>query len=265
MRAYQRARLLRARAVPRRPWVGVRIFGYHSISDRRSTLCVHPDAFREQMEQLAASDVEVVPLMRALDLCATGTTGRYACVTFDDGYRDNAEVAEPILRDLGIPATIFAASEIVAGHAPFYWFDDPPPAALGWDELRALLRAGLIDVQAHTRTHPWLTRVDDDRAREEIAGCKRDLEEALGVPVTSFCYPAGLYGDRDVGLVAQAGYRAALTTEPGVNGAATPILRLRRTLVYRDDGHEGFAAKLAGALDSSPLGRRWIYARRAGG
>jgi peptidoglycan/xylan/chitin deacetylase (PgdA/CDA1 family) len=38
---------------------------------------------------------------------------RAACITFDDGYRNNLEVAAPILRSLGLPATVFVAQHPV--------------------------------------------------------------------------------------------------------------------------------------------------------
>ena len=55
------------------------------------------------MEALAASDHEVVSLARALELLRAGPVeGRYACVTFDDGYRDNVDNALPVLERLGL-------------------------------------------------------------------------------------------------------------------------------------------------------------------
>ena len=108
-----------------------------------------------------------------------------------------------------------------------------------------------------------LPRLGEDEARGEIAGSKRDLEERLGKSVTSFCYPAGLYDEREIRLVREAGYRAGVTGDPGVNSGGGGLGRLKRTLVYGDDGALEFAAKLAGKLDKPPLLRAWLYRRLA--
>jgi peptidoglycan/xylan/chitin deacetylase (PgdA/CDA1 family) len=263
MRAYTRARIARGRLVTRPEWSGIRVFGYHRISNSRHVLSVRPDAFKEQMETTLASGATPLSLTQALDRLDSGERdGQFFCVTFDDGYLDNLEHAVPVLREFGVPATIFVPTRIIDGKTTYRWFD-PPPRALTWDQLRSLAEEGLVDVQAHTRTHPWLPHVDDDRARDEIAGSKADLEEQLGHPVTVFCYPAGLYGDRDVRLVREAGYRAALTTDPGVNHPDQPRERLRRTLVYWEDGPVEFRAKLDGLLDAPPALRALLYRRRA--
>jgi peptidoglycan/xylan/chitin deacetylase (PgdA/CDA1 family) len=248
LRVYRAARLWRARRLPAPDWQGVRILGYHSIGHLPHTLAVRPDAFRAQMEAVAASGATPISLAAALELLDAGpVAGRHVCVTFDDGYRDNLTVAAPILRELGIPATVFVATGAVDGTAPFYWFDEPPPA-LSWDECRELASDPLFDVQPHTRTHPWLPQVSEERARDEIAGSRADLE-ARGFPATTFCYPGGLYGERERRLVQEAGYAAAVTTDQGVNtGAGDPHV-LRRTLVFLEDGLADFALKLAGALD----------------
>jgi peptidoglycan/xylan/chitin deacetylase (PgdA/CDA1 family) len=64
-------------------------------------------AFERQLRYLRAH-YDVVPLDEALDLLAAGAIDRpTAAITFDDGYRNNREVALPVLRRLGLPATIF--------------------------------------------------------------------------------------------------------------------------------------------------------------
>jgi peptidoglycan/xylan/chitin deacetylase (PgdA/CDA1 family) len=71
--------------------------------------------FAEQME-LLASAFNVLPLPEAVERLAQGRLPpRAACVTFDDGYADNHDVALPILRRFGVPATFFIASGYLEG------------------------------------------------------------------------------------------------------------------------------------------------------
>lgn len=258
MRAYHRARNLRARLGPAPDWRGVRILGYHSISTRPSALCLSPELFREQMEHVAASGLRPVTLAEA----RAGADDRAVCITFDDGYLDNYEVAAPILRELGLPATIFVVTGVLDGETTFHWFDDPPPA-MTWEQACELDAEPLFDVQAHTRSHRWLPTVDDATAREEITRSRRDLEDRLGHSVQHFCYPAGLYGERDVALVREAGFTVATTTDPGPNHAGVDPLRLRRTMVYRPESMDVFRLRLEGRLDRDTPVRRFIQRRRA--
>lgn len=75
--------------------------------------------FRAEMELLAAG-CNVLPLGEAVDRLEKGTLPpRAACVTFDDGYRDNFEVAAPELESLGLPATVFVATGYLDGGIMF--------------------------------------------------------------------------------------------------------------------------------------------------
>ncbi len=108
-----------------------------------------------------------------------------------------------------------------------------PPAryrAMTWAQLRRLAAEGL-DVGAHTRTHSILSQLHGNSLRDEIAGCKEDIEQHLGFPVRHFAYPNGQrrdYTPESVAEVARAGYRAAVTTIAGGNAAGAPIFELRR-------------------------------------
>lgn len=79
-----------------------------------------------------------------------------------------------------------------------------------------------IEIGAHTINHPILTRMEDEQARYEIVGCKKQLEEITGKPVQFFAYPNGKIGldfdERHVQMVQEAGYIGAFTT---AHGAAT--------------------------------------------
>ena len=240
----------------------MRILGYHRVANAVDSLSVSPARFREQMRAVAESGAEPIRLDRAIELLRSPVPGRYVCVTFDDGYRDNLLAAAPVLAELDIPATIFVPSRIIDGDASFHWYEDPPPA-LSWNDVGELVAGGLVDVQSHTLTHPLLPQVDAERSYEEIAGSKRAIEAHVPYSLTSFCYPAGLYGAREVEFVRSAGYAAAVTTNPGVNSGGGDLLELRRTLVYGADDMRTFRAKLDGVLDGETLLRRALHARRS--
>lgn len=128
---------------------------------------------------------------------------RSAAITFDDGWRDNYEHALPVLRRMGCTATFFPTTDHVHRGA-----DDP--AKMTVSQLRELVEAGMT-VGGHTRTHPDLTRIPAAQAREEIEGCKADLERLIGRPVDLFAYAAGAFDRSIAEMTRAAGFQAACT------------------------------------------------------
>ena len=251
-----RIQVARARRIPqRRPaWSsGVRVLCYHRVSNDHDELSVTPRAFRAQMELVLRTRANPETLDDALDRLHDGTVGRHVCVTFDDASYDNLD-AVAVLRELGIPATIFVSSKLIDRTAPVSWYERPPPM-LTWTQLREISQDGLVAIGAHSRTHRALPKLSDDEAWDEIAGSKGDLEQRLGWPVTSFSYPAGLHGEREVRMVREAGYRIGVTCEPGANGPDQRPHAMRRLLIEPRDSLKMFEAKLLGLLDE-PWGLR---------
>lgn len=242
---------------------GVRIFCYHRIALDRGDLAVAPADFRRQMALLRSFDAKVVPLTTAAQLLAEGREGRFVCLTFDDAYRDFEDEALPVLREEGFPATLFVTTGFASGTVRMSWVRRPPPL-LGWQDLKRLAADELVELGAHTRTHPALPELADEEAQSEIEAPRREIEERTGATVTAFAYPAGLYSLRDRELVSAGRYALAVTTEPGVNvPGASPFL-LRRTLVEGRDGVSLFEAKLLGRLDTPWELRRLLRGRVAG-
>lgn len=248
-------------------WRGVRLFGYHRVSIHVDALSVHPHAFRRQLEQIALAEIRVIPLERALALLEAGPVEeQYICITFEDGYRDLQDEAYSALREFDYPATVFVPTAIIDGTAGFYWYRHPPEA-LSWAELRELERGGLVDVQSETRSHPWLPHLSEAEAASEIAGSKSDLESELGHEITTIAFPDGVAGPREISLAERAGYRAAVSTDAGVNTNGESRFQLRRTMIAHNDTDRLFGMKLAGLLDRPSIRyrvgqrrRRWIAA-----
>jgi peptidoglycan/xylan/chitin deacetylase (PgdA/CDA1 family) len=181
-------------------------------------------------------------------------------LSFDDGFLDVAEQALPILAERGFRATVFVSPAVVDGWATFGWYRSQPPL-LGWDEIVDLDREGTLGFEAHSLTHPNLLSLRATAAWEEINGSKLSLEARLGRPVHAFSYPSGLFGARERGLVAAAGFHVAVSCEPGRNSSGTDRLALHRRQIDRRDGLLDFRAKVEGGHDS-PLPLRGIYRRR---
>ena len=252
----------RLRGRPARP--GLRILFYHRVAEARDPLAIAPQRFAEQMQELRSQGYRVLDVVAAMDALRRGEPlDRTVALSFDDGYRDVAANALPVLERHGFRATVFVSPAVVDGTATFTWYDDQPPV-LGWSEIVGLDGGSPLTFEAHTLTHPDLTALDDDAAEREIAGSRAELEGRLGRRVRAFCYPAGLYGPRERALVERAGIELATTCEPGANSPATDALTLRRTAIDRHDGANDFRAKLAGGHDRPSLLRAgYRRARRA--
>ena len=84
--------------------------------------------------------------------------------------------------------------------------------ALSKDEVKVLGEGGLIELGAHTMTHPSLKVLSTSQQMEEISGSRAQLENIIGHPVISFSYPHGEYSVETIELVKRAGFQGASTT-----------------------------------------------------
>ena len=72
-----------------------------------------------------------------------------------------------------------------------------------------------FEIGAHTMTHPRLTKVPLEMARDEIRDSKQFLQDITGTEVQSFCYPGGHYNDAIKTLVRESGCMLARTIRQG--------------------------------------------------
>jgi peptidoglycan/xylan/chitin deacetylase (PgdA/CDA1 family) len=85
-------------------------------------------------------------------------------------------------------------------------------------DMEILLKAGMA-LGSHTCTHPVLSLLPSDLAREEIEGSRRSLEQKLGIKVWAFSYPFGEPASvtpREHEFVKNAGYRCAFVNYGGL-------------------------------------------------
>jgi peptidoglycan/xylan/chitin deacetylase (PgdA/CDA1 family) len=222
----------------------VTVLCYHRFGGPPSRMNVTAEAFDAQLAWLVRNDHRVV---RLSDLQAhlegrRALPPRAVVLTIDDGYESVHRVALPLLRKHGLPATLFVTTDFLGAR-------DGLDAA----ELRELQASGLVDIQAHGKTHRSLT----DRRTAEVTGRPGDwlhielheprltlARRLAGADVEHLAYP---YGDADrtvVRAAAEAGYTLGLTVTAGGNAVFAHPLLLRRTMIYGDQDLSAFQARL---------------------
>jgi peptidoglycan/xylan/chitin deacetylase (PgdA/CDA1 family) len=222
------------------------ILCYHGVGTRSARidpgfLRVTPTALRAQLRLLEDAGFEFVTVAEF----AERADGRepppgLIALSFDDGMDDNHSILLPILRELGLPATVYVATGLMGKPNP--WLaEDSGARMMNTYELRDLAAAG-VEIGAHTVTHPDLSLLGFEACLREARESKRALEELLGAPVRTFAYPFCRYSPAAVAAVREAGFDAAVTCEG--RGTWDPY-ELRRTLVTGKDGQTAFILKLA--------------------
>jgi peptidoglycan/xylan/chitin deacetylase (PgdA/CDA1 family) len=206
------------------------ILTWHSIDPSGSPVSVGPDAFREQVAFLASGRVRVVPLAALPDVPPDADA---VALTFDDAFANLAEHAFPRLAEHALPATVFVVSDHVGARNDWGGRDAPGIPTLPLLSWAALGRAGEggVEIGAHTRRHPDLSRLGAAALEDEIAGCVSRIEGELGITPTSFAYPFGRTSEAALTVVRDT-YRRAVTTELRALGDDEDRMLLPRLDMY---------------------------------
>jgi peptidoglycan/xylan/chitin deacetylase (PgdA/CDA1 family) len=103
-------------------------------------------------------------------------------------------------------------------------------------EVRALVQGGVVEVGAHTVTHPFLSAHTAAVQQQEIIQSKSCLEEILGESVKTFSFPFGNYTAKTVEIVREAGFDCACTTVEDTVWRANDRFQLPRFKVHDWNG-----------------------------
>jgi peptidoglycan/xylan/chitin deacetylase (PgdA/CDA1 family) len=173
------------------------IFTLHHVRPRRDGefqpnrhLEVTPQFLRAALEHLRGHDVEIITLDDMHQrLIEKNFSRRFACFTFDDGYRDNRDFALPVMRAFDAPFTVYVTSDFAAGQGRLWWVAlERVIAAASAIELTIGGVPSRLDTAtaagkqvAYRRVHDWLRGLPGAHdVRREISGlCARHgIDEA---------------------------------------------------------------------------------------
>jgi peptidoglycan/xylan/chitin deacetylase (PgdA/CDA1 family) len=232
---------------------------YHSIAERGAPYLSLPrETFARQLSMLRrfgyrSGGVEDLRRLAAGERLPRRTV----FLTFDDGFRDNADVAMPLLREHGFHPLIFLLPRHVDTGAALDWpevaeYHAREPElmhSLTWPQVEELAALG-AEFGGHTITHPHLRDLDDESLGRELGESRSLVEQHLG-SCEVLAYPFGEWDARVARAAEAAGYRFAfsLPQGPQPEGGALYIPRIN---VDRRDHALRFAVKL------TPIGRRLL-------
>jgi peptidoglycan/xylan/chitin deacetylase (PgdA/CDA1 family) len=213
---------------------------YHNIEDGKSNaLTISTTEFQKEMQALKDNGFTVIGMQDFLawrrgekDIPA-----KCALITIDDGWISAHDNAWPILKKFDYPFTLFIYINYVNSGGK----------SMSWDQLGEMRDAG-VDIECHTYSHSDLKRpgllVDkrtadmvrkdiaalgqDGWLRKEVVESKQVLEKQLGIKVNAFAYPFGIYNEKVLAMVKEAGYEAAFTVYGQQLRLSSPYDRLGR-------------------------------------
>jgi peptidoglycan/xylan/chitin deacetylase (PgdA/CDA1 family) len=172
-------------------------------------LAPRPEPFQAQLEGLL--DTGLTPVsFEHLVAAVEGWTDlpeNAFVISFDDGWLDQLDGALPVLQSLRVPAVFF----VLPG------FDRHGQGHMTLADIQAARAAG-VTVGSHTINHadlPPLVKTNLGAAQAEVVESRLWLEADVD-GVDYFAYPLGRFDPDVQALVAAAGYRAAVTTVPGI-------------------------------------------------
>jgi len=192
--------------------INVPILTYHYIrvnADRNDrmgfALSVTPADFAAQMDWLAQNGYHPITTedLYAYLQGARGLPSKPVILTFDDGYADFFTTALPILISHDFRAEEYVVSSFVG-----------QPGYMTAAQVREADRSG-IEIGSHTVSHANLAASSTGASWAQITQSKAFLEQLIGHPIVSFCYPSGKFSSAVASQVAAAGYHDATTTRFG--------------------------------------------------
>lgn len=236
-----------AKAEPENDEIQLHVLMYHNIlKSRRGTYIVSPDAFENDVKEIARRGYTFVLPSEVIAYCEGRGTLPKKCVmlTFDDGRYNNMYYGLPILERYSVKALFsvigaFTEFTVTSGDV-----DNANYSHLTWEELKKLQDTGLVEIGNHTyNMHKYkprfgIGRLPDETdeqyknaVRDDIMRLQSKFDE-YGIKSDVFAFPFGKITGTSKEILRESGFKMFLTCSEGVNkvkrGAPETLYAVKR-------------------------------------
>jgi peptidoglycan/xylan/chitin deacetylase (PgdA/CDA1 family) len=163
-------------------------------------------------------------------------------ITADDGHQSVFTEMQPVVREYRVPVTLFIYPSAISNAS----------YAMSWDQLDALHRTGLFELESHTYWHPNF-KTERRRlsppayhafATMQLGKARTVLRNKLGVEADLIAWPFGICDDELIAWAQEAGYIGGLTLERRMVTSRERVMALPRFLVTDSASGRAFALML---------------------
>ena len=173
-----------------------------------------------------------------------GLGEKYICITMDDGYYSNYELAYPLFKEYQMPASVFAVTDFVTEQYGVQKFT--------WKQAQQMDKTGWLRVYSHSADH-----IPVEAGQEEVfLTCMQKSDVALQENlkqdrVKAMAYPNGLYTEKSQELLQADGYELQFTVNHGIVTRDTDRNAIPRITVASGMSGEDLVRKIELAAESS--------------
>lgn len=205
------------------------VFVYQRIGeDSMPRSSISNDQFRAHINELKAGGYKVLPLPKIIEAIRAGEPlpQNTVAITFDGAYTSTLNNALPVLKDAGLPYTVFVATDMADG----------APSHAGWDQLKSLNRDGLASFGIMPSAYAHMVGQTPAQNAALVNKAMTRFKQEMGEEPLFFAYPYGEYSAAVKKLLGDYAFKAAFALQSGVLHGKSDFLALPRFIMTDNYG-----------------------------
>lgn len=199
----------------------VPVLMYHAVSNDLwgiPALFVKPEQMEQQLKYLTENGYDTIFFE---DLYHVQDYDKPVILTFDDGYEDNYTELFPLLQKYNAKATVFVISGSV--NTTHY---------LTQEQILEMADSGLVSIQSHTVTHPYLDRLSLEAQRQELVKSKLQIARLTHREPYVLAYPTGKYNNNTLKIIGDS-YDFGIKMNGGLYSTGANPFKVSRYYISR--------------------------------